>query len=164
MGLSLLLFLFADPISRALFNDNLAVALILPVSILFAANILVFLISSGRYRKPGFYNFFYLLQTHLMVVLTATLVVNGFGVLGAVVGFLIGQLIIFVMMLGIIIKSIGFILPRFINLREYLHFTVPIVPTHISTWILDASDRYVIGFLIGLKPLDFTREGTQWVV
>jgi len=99
-----------------------------------------------------------------MVVLTATLVVNGFGVLGAVVGFLIGQLIIFVMMLGIIIKSIGFILPRFHQSTEYLHFTVPIVPTHISTWILDASDRYVIGFLIGLKPLDFTREGTQWVV
>ncbi len=159
MGLSLLLFLFADPISRALFNANLPVALILPVSIFFAANILVFFDFFRTLQKTRLYNFFYLLQAYLMVVLTAALVVNGFGILGAVVGFLISQLIIFGMMLGIIIKNIGFILPRFINLREYLHFSVPIVPTHISTWILDASDRYVIGFLISLTAVGFYSGG-----
>jgi len=58
MGLSLLLFLFADPISRALFNDNLAVALILPVSILFAANILVFLIFPDVTENQAFITFF----------------------------------------------------------------------------------------------------------
>lgn len=159
IGLSLLLLLFAEPISTALFNDHLGVALILPVSIFLGALTLVFFDFFRTLQKTSLYNFFYLLQAFLMVVLSAGLVVNGFGILGAVVGFLISQIIIFTVMLGMIIKTIGFTLPRFINLKEYLHFSIPIIPTHISTWILDASDRYVIGFLIGLSSVGFYSGG-----
>lgn len=33
------------------------------------------------------------------------------------------------------------------------------MPSHISTWILDASDRYIIGFLIGLTGVGFYSGG-----
>jgi O-antigen/teichoic acid export membrane protein len=159
MGLSLVLFLFAEPISRFLLNGNVGVALVLPVTIFFTALILVFFDFFRTFQRTRLYNFFYLFQAYLMVFLTATLVINGFGVLGAVTGYLLAQIIIFSLMLSIIIKNIGFTLPRFVNLEEYLHFGIPNVPSHISTWILDASDRYVIGFLLGLTAVGFYSGG-----
>lgn len=111
MGLGLLLFLFADPISRFLFNGNLVVALILPVTIFFTALILVFFDFFRTLQRNNLYNIFYLLQAYLMVILSAGFVINGYGIMGAVVGYLIAQLLIFSIMLGIIIKTIGFALP-----------------------------------------------------
>lgn len=150
MGLGSLLFLLVEPISRFLFNGNFGVALILPVTIFFTALILVFYDFFRTLQRNNLYNILYLLQAYLMVVLSAGFLISGYGILGAVVGYLIAQIIMFSLMLGIIVKTIGLALPRFINLKEYLHFGIPNVPSHISTWILDASDRYIIGFLIGL--------------
>ena len=45
--------------------------------------------------------------------------------------------------------DIGFKLPRFHNLREYLTFGLPTIPGNLSSWIVDSSDRFVIGIFLG---------------
>ena len=44
-------------------------------------------------------------------------------------------------------------------MRQYLNFGIPTIPSNLSTLILDASDRYIIGFLIGLSAVGYYSGG-----
>ena len=159
LGLVLVLFLFSMLLSKSLFNDNLAVALVLPVTIFFTAFIFLTYDIFRTFRKNNIYTFFILAQAYLTVFIVALFVTHGYGVLGAVLGILITQIIIFVIMLSLVIRMIGFALPKFHNMRQYLNFGIPTIPSNLSTLILDASDRYIIGFLIGLSAVGYYSGG-----
>ncbi len=64
-------------------------------------------------------------------------------------GILIANIISFFIMIIFIISNIGFKIPKFKNMREYLSFGLPTIPANLSSWIVDSSDRYVIGILLG---------------
>ena len=64
-------------------------------------------------------------------------------------GFLITQIIIFLIMITVIIFDIGFKVPKFNSIKEYLDFSIPIIPNNLSTWIVESSDRYVITIFLG---------------
>ncbi len=49
----------------------------------------------------------------------------------------------------LIIRQIGFAIPKFLYLREFLQFGLPTIPISIINWIIDSSDRYFIGYLLG---------------
>jgi O-antigen/teichoic acid export membrane protein len=56
---------------------------------------------------------------------------------------------LFLIMVALIISEIGFIIPKFENLKEYMAFGIPSVPGNLATWIVNSSDLYVIGILLG---------------
>ena len=159
MGLAFVLFLSAMFLSRSLFNDNLAVAIILPATIFFTAFIFLTYDIFRTFRKNNTYTFFIIAQAYLTVFIVALLVTHGFGIVGAVLGILITQIIVLITMFSLVIRMIGFTLPRFHNMRQYLNFGIPTIPSNLSTLILDASDRYIIGFLIGLSAVGYYSGG-----
>ena len=76
-------------------------------------------------------------------------VISGYGIEGAVYGFLITQITVFITAGVFIVLKIGFKFPKFSNLRKYLAFSIPTVPGSISNWITDSSDRYIIVLFLG---------------
>ena len=111
LGLAFILFLAATLLSKSLFNDNLAVAIILPVTIFFTAFIFLTYDIFRTFRRNNIYTFFIIAQAYLTVFIVALFVTHGFGIIGAVLGILITQIIIFIIMFIMVIKMIGFTLP-----------------------------------------------------
>lgn len=146
---SLLFILFSRWISEAIFNGNLTVTLILSFVILIIGlnNVLFgFLRALQKIKR---FSLFWLIQTYLNVFLVSYFVLNGQGIVGAVSGILICQIIIFAIVFSLILAEIGFKIPKFNNMKEYLSFGIPGMPNNLSYWVVDSSDRYLIGLLLG---------------
>ena len=87
-----------------------------------------------------------LLQTFAEIGFVAYFVLNGFGLFGAVVSLLISRGIVLLIAACFIFKEIGFSLPRFYGLDNYLRFGLPRVPTAMLGGITSSSDRYLIAY------------------
>lgn len=83
------------------------------------------------------------------------LVISGYGLIGGLTGFLITQIILLLLMTFFIYSEIGFVVPKFKNLRKFLSFGTPTVPGNLSYWIVDSSDRYVIALFLGVIFVGF---------
>ena len=68
---------------------------------------------------------------------------------GAVLSLLIIRGVNFLIMSILTIQRIGIIIPKFLRIKEYLRFSLPTIPGNISSWIVQSSDRYLIGFFLG---------------
>lgn len=147
--ISIMLLIFSNNISAYLFNDNNSIALLLiPLTFFSCLNSL--LINYFRtFKQMKRYSILSLVQTYLAVSIVSYLAYMRFNIYITSVGLLISYLIIFIIMFYFIIKEIGFKIPKFKNIREYLSFGIPTIPSNLSYWILDSSDRYVIGILLG---------------
>jgi O-antigen/teichoic acid export membrane protein len=51
-------------------------------------------------------------------------------------------------MLFVIISQIGIKLPNFTEIKPYLAFGLPMLPSYLFTWIINSSDRYVIEYFM----------------
>jgi len=153
------LFVLAGPISRALFDGNIAVGQILPFTALMTALMLVFFDYFRASNQMTKYAVLTSLQAYMVVIFAALFVMFGLGIVGAVTGIFITQVLISLIMFALVVKQIGFKIPRFKNLREYLTFGLPTIPSNASFWILDASDRYIIGLLLGITAVGFYSAG-----
>lgn len=159
LGLALLLLIFAGAVSKFLFDSNITVAILLPVTIFFTAFIMLSYDIFRTFRRNNLYSFFLTAQAYLTVLIVALFVTHGYGVLGAIIGILITQIIVFLIMFSLVVKMIGFSFPKFHNIWQYLNFGIPTIPSNLSTFILDASDRYIIGYLIGLSAVGYYSGG-----
>ena len=74
-------------------------------------------------------------------------------------GLLLANLITFLAMFALIIWSIGFKIPKFTHIREYLSFGVPTIPGNLSSWIVNSSDRYVIGIFLSAAFVGYYSPG-----
>ncbi len=147
--ISLILLIFSNSISSYLFNNNNNIAILL-IPLTFFSCVNGLLINYFRtFKQMKRYSILSVMQTYLAVSIVSYLALMGFNIYIASIGLLISYLIIFAVMLIFIIKEIGFKIPKFNNIREYLSFGIPTVPSNLSYWILDSSDRYVIGILLG---------------
>lgn len=146
-----LFFLFSKNLSIILFNNNIFITKLFSfILITYCLN--AFLINYFRsLQKIKKYSTFTLIQTYLMVILTYYLLKRGFGINGAIYGFLISQIILLIVMFLFIIADIGIGIPKFTNIRDYLSFGIPTIPGNISSWIVDLSDRYIINIFLGIS-------------
>ena len=156
---SLLLFLFAKPIAASLFDNDLTIARILPL-IIFIECLNGFLPNFFRtFQQIKRYSIFSFIRTWLQVALVAYFVLSGYGIFGALIGLLISRSFLFLIMASLIISEIGIKIPRFTNIREYLAFGIPLVPTSISSWVVNSSDCYIIGFFWGTAFVGYYSPG-----
>ncbi len=159
LGIGFFLFIIAVALSKFLFDGNITVAVLLPVTIFFTAFTLVFYDIFRTFKRNNLYAFFTFSQAYATVIIVALFVTHGYGILGAIIGILITQIIFFLIMFGLVIRLIGFTIPKFYNIKQYLNFGIPTIPSNLSTWILDASNRYIIGFIIGLPAVGYYSGG-----
>ena len=74
----------------------------------------------------------------------------GYGLLGVITATLIVQGLIFLITFIIIISQIGFVIPRFTYIKEYLEFSLPLTPNALIRWVTESSDRYMVTYFLGL--------------
>jgi O-antigen/teichoic acid export membrane protein len=74
----------------------------------------------------------------------------GYGLLGVITATLMIQGLIFLISLITIVSQIGFVIPRFTYIREYLQFSLPLTPNALIRWVTESSDRYMVTYFLGL--------------
>jgi O-antigen/teichoic acid export membrane protein len=145
--IGLVLFFFSTPISNFLGTDSILIK-ILAFIVLFECLNWVFLNIFRAFQQIKLYSFFTLFQTLGEVGLVIIAVLLGYGLFGAVLSFLLIRFINFLIMVALIVKKIGIKVPKFLRIKEYLSFGLPTVPANISLWIVQSSDKYLIGFFL----------------
>ena len=146
---SLIIFIFSKTIAASLFNSNIDVVKIISLLVFFGAINSLLINLFVAFKQMRRYSILLLFQTYLSLVLMSYFAINGYGILFVVTGFLITQVILFLIMVFLVFFEIGFRAPKFTNIKSYLNFALPIIPNNLSTWIVESSDRYVIGIVLG---------------
>jgi len=157
--ISILIFIFSKGIAISLFNGNIGVVKLISIIIFFGTlnSLLIdFFVASGQMKR---YSILLLFQTYFSLLIISYFTFSGQGILMVIFGFLITQIILFLVMISVVVYEIGFKIPRFINIMEYLHFAIPIIPNNLSTWIVESSDRYVIVLILGTTFVAFYAPG-----
>ena len=155
----LILYIFSNILSAALFSGDINLTRLVLV-IVFVACLNAFLLNFFRtFQQMRLYSIILLLQTYLGIFFVSYLVVKGYGLYIVSIGFLAANVISLVIMMVFIIRDIGLKLPKFGNIKEYLSFGIPTIPANLSSWVVDSSDRYVIGIFLGAAFVGYYSPG-----
>lgn len=156
---AILAYIFSNQISYALFDNNMAVVALLPLVILIDPVNNTLFNYFRTYQKTKLHSFFLILNSYMAIVFIAYFIAFGYGIYGAILGFLINKVVLFLLMLAVIISEIGIKTPDFRNIKSYLAFGLPIVPGNMATWIISSSDRYLLGMLLSTAYVGYYSPG-----
>lgn len=153
------IYIFSEIIAIKLFNNNIHVVKIMSF-IIFIECLNDFFYNYFRATQSiKKYSIFFSIQTFMYLFLVAFFILTGNGIIGAAIGLLLKGIISFIIMAYSIISEIGIHIPKFTNIKEYLIFGLPLVPEYISTWIVNSSDRYIIGLFLGISSVGYYNPG-----
>jgi len=145
--IALILFILANPIANTIFSDGNATQIVEITAIIvpaWATN-LVFTNFFRAFRQMKTCSLLAIIQNVGETIVIAFLVLLGFGIFCALVSLLAVRIFMDVFMFCMIISHIGVKLPDFSNIKAYLNFGLPLIPSDLSWWIVNSSDRYIIG-------------------
>ena len=151
-GISFLVLLLSDPLAVSVFGDittspyNKAGSLLILLSALNQLALFYFRIS----QQTRTFAIFTIFRVFGQLFLVLALLLSGFGVMGVILAHLTVDAALFVVAMVRIITQVGFALPKFTYLTEYLRYSLPLTPNSLIRWITDSSDRYLIGFFLGV--------------
>jgi O-antigen/teichoic acid export membrane protein len=77
----------------------------------------------------------------------------GYGLLGVIAATLLVQGLVFFISLLTIVSQIGFVIPRFTYIKQYLQFSLPMTPNVLIRWVTESSDRYLVTYFLGLTSV-----------
>jgi O-antigen/teichoic acid export membrane protein len=144
---SLIFLVFSSQISNAIFDGNMQIMYIV-IIISFLASINLMLLTYFRtFQRMKSYCVFFVLQTYIGVGVSIILTLMKNPIEVVVLGLLTGYLFVFIGMSFVIIRELG-ITTKLKNLKEELKFALPTVPNNISSWVVDSSDKFVIGIYL----------------
>ena len=146
--IGLILIFFSIPISIFFGCEKILVQIFAFVAILECINLTLLNIFMA-FRQTKKCSFFLIFDNLGGAGLIAIAILLGYGLLGAVLSFLIIKLITFLLMAIFIIKKISLKNPNFLKIKEYLHFSLPLIPQGFSGSVVQFSDKYLIGFFLG---------------
>jgi O-antigen/teichoic acid export membrane protein len=112
--------------------------------------------SVQQIKKYSTFNF---IKVFFSLLLVIYFVLSGYGIFGAVIGYMIADTLMFLIMGSFVVSDLGLSFPRFKNIREYLAFGMPTIPGSLSSWIVNSSNRYVIGLLMGTTFVGYFSPG-----
>ncbi len=146
--ISLLLIFFANPVSKFLGTNKIFIW-VLAGFILFECLNQLFGCVFRAFQQIKRYTIFSIGQNLGETGLVILAISLGYGIFGAILSLLVIRIIIFTIMGAIIIKEIGIRVPHFLRIKNYLYFSLPLIPTEASYWVIQSSDKYFIGFFLG---------------
>ena len=156
---SLILFIFSKQISQIIFANNTLIVKILALILIFSSlNILFqyFFITSQQIKR---YSFLLCFKTFTQILLISGFIFFGKGVIVEAIVFLCNEILFFFTCFSFIYIELGFICPHFQELKKYLHLSIPTIPGSLSYWVVDSSDRYLIGILLGVAFVGYYSPG-----
>ncbi len=149
-ALAVAMSLLAGPLASLVFkNPGSAVYIrlasaIIPATALFTVSIAFFQAT----RKIGLYTALGLAPALLQLGLVVLLFWLGFSIDAVIFSSLATNSFFILIMLAIVIRRYGFGLPTFKYIGEYIRFSLPLTPNIAIMWIINASDRYMIGYFM----------------
>jgi len=146
--------LLAEPIGSFFQAPPLFIYL-LSLLITFEVLSIVLLFALRALQQIGKYAAFIMFQTLGEVFFAVLLLLLGYGLLGVILSFLVIHIITFIMLLWLVIRKIGFRMPTFSHIGQYFSFGFPLFISNISYWIVTSSDRYLIGFFLGILSVGY---------
>lgn len=163
---SLFLLVFAQSIATNLLSNNRTVALLLPLITLLASYNVVPQSYFRTFQQAKRYSIVSLLQASLYVALVAAFVVIGLGLAGAAFAYLIDLLFVALISTYYVLRDIGVTMPSCSELKAYLKYGLPFMPSFVSSWALNVSDRYIITFFLGVAWVGYYSPGYQlgWMI
>lgn len=149
---SCMLYMFAEPLATFGFNDPEATYFVQAGSLLILVNVLesISLFYFRIFRQIDKFSYFTFFETFGKLILILVFLKLGYGLLGVIVATLMAQGLIFLTTFFIIVSQIGFVIPRFTYIREYLQFSLPLTPNVLIRWVTESSDRYMVTYFLGL--------------
>jgi O-antigen/teichoic acid export membrane protein len=84
--------------------------------------------------------------------LMAYFLFSGWEIKGIIIAILASGMLSIAIALFITVRQIGFQFPRFTEIKNYLKYGLPLVPSAAILWIIHSSDRYIIGYF--MEPKD----------
>lgn len=157
--IGIFIIIVSPELAKILFNNYLPASIILAFLIPVTALNILLLNYFRTFQQMKLYSLFTLIQTYFYILLVSYIIINGYNLVGAIIGYLAAQIVVCLIIGFVIIKNIGFIIPKFRNLKEYLSFGLPTIPSMLSYWIVDSSDRYIIGILLGTAFVGYYNPG-----
>jgi O-antigen/teichoic acid export membrane protein len=147
--ISVIFLIFQDLIANRVFGGNLEVVYLTAIIAFFACMNLMLISFFRTFQQIKRYSLFLVLQTYIGIIISSYLVLTGYNIQTVVIGLLIGYLAVFIIMACIIFSYLGLSIPKFKYLKEELEFAIPTIPGNVSSWVVDASDKLVIGMFLG---------------
>jgi len=155
IGLSICLFMLSEFLARELLNEiqfKYLIILIGPIVLFSAVNsiMLAFLTARMRFKE---YTVLNLILKIFELIFPFAAILVGYSISGVIFSLVILNFLFFIIITSYTVFSIGIKVPKFINMRMYLGFSLPLIPTLIFIWIIHGSDRYIIGYFLGTTPV-----------
>ena len=144
----LVFLIFSHQIADALFDGSMQIMLTVTVISFLACINLMFLSYFRTFQQIKFYSTFLVLQTYIGVGVSIILTLMHYPIEIVILGLLTGYLAVFIVMALLIVRQLGFT-TKFKSLKEELKFALPTVPNNVSSWVVDSSDKFVIGIFLG---------------
>jgi O-antigen/teichoic acid export membrane protein len=152
---SFLLYMFAEPLATFGFKDSGATYFIQAGSLLILLNVIepITLFYFRVFRQIKKFSYFTLIEAFGKLLFILVLLKMGYGLLGVIAAILLIQGAIILIAFLTILSQIGFVIPRFTYLREYLQFSLPLTPNTLVRWVTESSDRYLVTYFLGLNSV-----------
>ena len=147
--ISTVLIIFANSIAEAFFDGATHIVTITGLITLVWSLDLVLLSLFRTFRQMKSYAIFTIADTCGQIGLIAYLVLNGYGLLSAVLSVLVIKSLIFLVLFFLVKSQIGIKRPHFSRIKEYLDFGLPTIAGNMASWTVASSDRYVIAYFLG---------------
>jgi len=94
-----------------------------------------------------------IMKTCIEIALIVFFSFSGYGLYGVLFSIIINESITLLIMLFFIFSYAGIKKPDFSLLKPYLVFGLPLIPITLARFVIDSSDRYVIGFYMGAEKV-----------
>lgn len=152
---SIIFFFASDLIANVILKEPSAVSIIqiaTPFIVLDALNTIIL----GSFRVFGMikkYALVLIIKTTLDVVFINFFILSGYGLVSAILAIIITSLITLLIMLYFIFSYAGVAKPDFTILKPFLIFGLPMIPMSLAIYVVDISDRYVVGYFLGANKV-----------
>ncbi|MEA3431784.1 MAG: flippase, partial [candidate division WOR-3 bacterium] len=100
------------------------------------------------FRQMKWYSALTVAKAAAQVGLMGCFLLLGWELKGVIIAVIISDILCLAIAFFIALKQVGFQLPRFTELKSYLKYGLPLVPTSAMLWIINSSDRYMIGYFM----------------
>jgi O-antigen/teichoic acid export membrane protein len=100
------------------------------------------------FRQMKWYSALMVIKAAVQLGLILGLLLLGWEVNGVILAVIASDVLGIVIALSVALRQTGLQLPRFTELKGYLQYGLPLVPTSAMLWIMNSSDRYMIGYFM----------------
>lgn len=105
------------------------------------------------FRRLKWYAALLIAKVIIELGLMACFLLLGWGLRGLIVAILVSGALPTAVALFVALRQIGFQLPKFTEIKSYLKYGLPLIPHDAMLWIMLFSNRYIIGYFMGVKDV-----------